>query len=69
MGFFWEHLPKFLSGDGGIPPGFPILYKTVTHQWLHFSEGQLKHSVFLEKQKPIPEITGQRCPLTLTAIL
>ena len=69
MGSFWKHHPNFLSREGGIPPGFPILYKTVTHQWLHFSEGQLKHSVFLEKQKPIPEITGQRCPLTLTAIL
>ena len=62
MGSFWKkHRPNFLSREGGIPPGFHILYKTVTHQWPHFSEGQLT--------QPIPEITGQRCPLTLTAIL
>ena len=51
------------------PPGFHILYKTVTHQGPHYSEGQLKHSVFLEKQKTTPEVTGQWCPLTLTVIL
>ena len=61
--------PKLLLWIGGIPPGFHILYKTVTDQRPHFSERLLKHSMFLEKQKPIPEITGQQCPLTLTPIL
>ncbi|KAB0402667.1 hypothetical protein E2I00_002831 [Balaenoptera physalus] len=28
MGSLWEHRPNFLSGEGGICPGFHILYKT-----------------------------------------
>nr|XP_030708380.1 class I histocompatibility antigen, Gogo-A*0201 alpha chain-like [Globicephala melas] len=40
MGSLWEHCPNFLSGEGGIRPGFRILYKTVTRRWPHFSERQ-----------------------------
>ena len=67
-GLLLETPPQLLIWRGGNTQGFHVLYKTVIHQWPHFSEGQLKHSVYLEKQKTIPEITGQQCPLTLTAI-
>lgn len=40
VGSLWEHRPNFLSGEGGIRPGFRILYKTVTRRWPHFSERQ-----------------------------
>ena len=65
-----ETVPQFLSAEGRIHPGFHILYKRVTDQWPHFSEGQLRNPVSLgKKQEPIPEITGQRCPFPLGAIL
>ena len=65
-----ETVPRFLSAEGGICPGFHILYKRVTRQWPHFSEGQLRNPVSLgKKQETIPEITGQGCPSTLGAIL
>ena len=35
MGSLWEQRRNFLSGEGGIRPGFHILYKTVTRQWPH----------------------------------
>ena len=70
MGSLWEHRPNFLSGEGGIRPGFHILYKTVTRRWPHFSERQLRSPVSLgKKPETIPEITDQRRPLTLTPIL
>ena len=65
-----ETAPQFLSAEGGIRPGFHMLYKRVTHQWPHFAEGQLRNPVSLgKKQEPIREITGQRCPFTLGTIL
>ena len=65
-----ETAPQFLSAEEGIHPGFHILYKRVTRQWPHFSEGQLRKPVSLgKKQEPSPEINGQCCPFTLGAIL
>lgn len=40
MGSLWEHCPNFLLGEGGIRPGFRILYETVTRRWPNFSERQ-----------------------------
>ena len=35
MGSLREQRRNFLSGEGGMRPGFHILYKTVTRQWPH----------------------------------
>ncbi|KAF4013549.1 hypothetical protein G4228_005210 [Cervus hanglu yarkandensis] len=32
VGSLWEQHPNFLSGEGGMHPGFHVLYKTVTRQ-------------------------------------
>ena len=47
MGSLWEQRRNFLSGEGGIRPGFHILYKTVTRQWPHllFSRSVLSDSL------------------------
>ena len=69
VGSLWEQRARFLSGEGGMRPGFHSLYKTVTPQQFRFS-GQLRNPVPLgKKQETIPEITGQRCPFTLPTIL
>ena len=67
MGSLWKQSPRFLSGEEGNPPGFSY---SVQDQLPHLSEGQLRNLASLRKmQETIPEIAGQRCPVTLATIL
>ena len=50
MGSLWKQRPRFLSGEGGNPPGFSYSVQD-SHQLPHFSEGQLRNPVSLTKKQ------------------
>ena len=50
MGSLWEQSPRFLSGEGGNPPGFSYSVQD-SHQWPHSSEGQSRNPVSLAKKQ------------------
>ena len=70
MGSLWEQRARFLSGEGGNPPGFS--YSVQDGDWpvTSFLWTVKESSALGKKQETTPEITSQRwCPFILPTIL